>query len=128
MLQTERCLHCTPVEVLCNSLNSAGQQTEAEGVNLCAVQKRWVDELVVCVVQRLEDVLDSLDLSSREARRGISSGVADRDRGNIKVTKRWVFQNAVIDTIESLVALVENVGLDKSPLGKREEGVVAGRA
>ena len=111
------------VVVTSDTLNAAGKLTKSEGIDLRAREKGWVEELAVGVEQRGENCLDSVDLRVAQAR-GVVVDVAIQGAG-VEVADGRVLDDAVGNTVESLVALLLDLRLDKDPLVLGEESSVA---
>ena len=110
-----------------DTLWRAREQAKLEGIDLGTGEERRVDESTFGTIKRFEDILDCLDLLGGQAASG-DGRRADRDLVGVEFALSGILQNAVGNTIEDLIALLENVTLDSDPVVLSEESVVAGGA
>lgn len=120
-------VHATAEPILRNTLDGAGEETKTEGIDLSTVEERRVDKSTLGVVERLEDLLNSVDLGRVEAARG-DRIAAHRDGRDVEVTDGGVLKDTVVHTVKLLITLVEDVGLYGGPVGLSKESVIVGGA
>lgn len=116
-------VHTAAVEVAGNALNVARKLTKTVGIDLGAGQKSGVQERAVRVEERREYVLNSVDLSSAQASGVVVVGTVQGT--GVEVADGGVLNDAVGNTVESLVALLLDLGLNEDPLVLGKEGVGA---
>jgi hypothetical protein len=116
----------TAVVVASNTLDVSGELAKGKGVDLRTREKGRVKDLAVGVVKRSEDVLDGVDLSVAKTP-GVVLDVAVQGAG-VEVADSGVLKNAIGDTVESLVTLQLDLGLNKNPLVLGQESSITGLA
>ena len=119
---------CVAVPVAGDGLDTAGELAEAEGIDLGAVEECWVEEFAFGVVEFGEDFSDCVDLGVGQAA-GEGSVVAASKNGRVELAESWVFEDAIVDAVKLLIALIEDGGLDCNPvILSKEFGVGVGCA
>ena len=115
-------VHTAAVVVASDALDAAGELAKSECIDLGAREKGGVEELAIGVEERGEDGLDGVDLRVAQAA-GVRVGLAVQGAG-VEVADGGVLDDAVGDTVKSLVALELDLRLDKNPLVLGEESSV----